>query len=92
MDNNYFNIKGLNDEEVLNSRKQHGYNRLEYKKSNRFIEIVGGMIRDPMVLLLLVAAIIYFISGKTGDGIFLTAAILFQSALSFYQEKEAKTP
>ena len=90
MDNNYFNIKGLNDEEVLNSRKQHGYNRLEYKKSNRFIEIVGGMIRDPMVLLLLVAAIIYFISGKTGDGIFLTAAILFQSALSLYQEKRSK--
>jgi len=34
----------------------------------------------------LVASIIYFISGKTADGIFLVSAILFQSGISFFQD------
>jgi Ca2+-transporting ATPase len=38
-----------------------------------------------MIILLLVASAIYFISGKIGDGIFLSAAIVFQTSISLYQ-------
>jgi Ca2+-transporting ATPase len=47
---------------------------------------VKRLAKDPMVLMLLVASIIYFISGKTADGIFLVSAILFQSGISFFQD------
>jgi hypothetical protein len=44
--------------------------------------LVKSIAKEPMVILLLVASIIYFISGKTGDGIFLSSAIILVSAIS----------
>ena len=38
-----------------------------------------------MILLLLIAFIIYLISGKTTDAIFFTSAIVLLSAISSYQ-------
>ncbi|TAD81544.1 MAG: cation-translocating P-type ATPase [Bacteroidetes bacterium] len=43
-----------------------------------------------MMILLLVAATIYFMSGKLGDGLFLTAAIVFQTSISLYQYSRSK--
>ena len=63
-----FNIKGLTDEQVLESRKKYGYNRLEYKKENGFIDALKSLVKEPMVLLLFVAASIYFVSGLATVG------------------------
>jgi len=84
-----FNIKGLTDSEVLASRKKFGSNILESKKKNHFLEAIKGLAKEPMVILLLVAATLYFFTGNTGDGIFLAAAILLVAAISLYQD--AKT-
>tara|TARA_R110000823_G_scaffold243818_3_gene368112 strand:+ start:95120 stop:97642 length:2523 start_codon:yes stop_codon:yes gene_type:complete len=84
-----FNIKGLTDAEVLASRKKFGSNVLESKKKNHFVEAIKGLVKEPMVILLLVAATLYFFTGNTGDGIFLAAAILLVAAISLYQD--AKT-
>jgi Ca2+-transporting ATPase len=79
-------IKGLTDQEVLTSRAKNGTNQLIFKKENGLWNVVKRLAKDPMVLMLLVASIIYFISGKTADGIFLVSAILFQSGISFFQD------
>ncbi len=84
-----FNIKGLTDAEVLASRKKYGSNVLESKKKNHFVEAIKGLVKEPMVILLLVAATLYFFTGNTGDGIFLAVAILLVAAISLYQD--AKT-
>lgn len=84
-----FDIQGLTDSEVLASRKKFGSNVLESKKKNHFLEAIKGLAREPMVILLLVAATLYFFTGNTGDGIFLAAAILLVAAISLYQD--AKT-
>lgn len=84
-----FNIKGLTDSEVLASRKKFGSNILEGKKKNNFLEAIKSLVKEPMVILLLVAATLYFFTGNTGDGIFLAAAILLVAAISLYQD--AKT-
>jgi Ca2+-transporting ATPase len=68
---NNFNINGLTDQQVLEARKQFGFNRLDYKKNNGFFDAMKSLAKEPMVILLLVASSIYFISGNTGDGIFL---------------------
>ncbi len=84
-----FKIKGLTDSEVLVSRKKFGSNILESKKKNHFLEAIKGLAKEPMVILLLVAATLYFFTGNTGDGIFLAAAIILVAAISLYQD--AKT-
>ena len=87
---NQFNIQGLNNEEVLLAREKFGQNRLTYKKENSFLETVLSIIKEPMIILLLVAASIYFISGETGDGIFMLVAILIIASISLYQDSRSK--
>ncbi|AZA50314.1 cation-translocating P-type ATPase [Chryseobacterium carnipullorum] len=86
----HFNIQGLSDNEVIQSREKNGKNNLNYKKGNTFFETVIRIAKDPMLILLFVAAFIYFISGKNGDGIFLTVAIIFQTSISLYQYSRSK--
>jgi Ca2+-transporting ATPase len=43
-----------------------------------------------MMIILFVASSIYFISGKFGDGIFLTCAIVFQTSISLFQYSRSK--
>ena len=87
---NHFNITGLTNEQVILAREKFGQNKLDYKKENSFFDTVKRIVKDPMTVLLLVAALIYFISGKTGDGIFMTAAIIFITSISLYQDSRSK--
>lgn len=87
---NNFDIKGLTQAQVLEAREKYGYNRLDYKKENAFWEALKGFAKDPMVILLLVASSIYFISGKTGDGIFLASALVLISGISLYQDSRSR--
>ena len=87
---NNFNIKGLTHEQVQEARKNCGYNRLEYKKENGLFNAIKKFLKDPMIILLLVASSIYFISGKTGDGIFLASAIVLVSTISLYQDSRSR--
>ncbi len=87
---NNYNIEGLSNEQVGESRAKHGYNILLFKKENRLIDAFKGLAKEPMVILLLVTSIIYFISGQTGDGIFLASAIVLVSAISIYQDSRSR--
>jgi Ca2+-transporting ATPase len=87
---NNFNIEGLTDEQVTAAREKFGYNRLAYKKENGFFEALKSLAKEPMVLLLLVAATIYFTSGDIGDGVFLAAAIVLVATISLYQDSRSR--
>ncbi|MGB2848791.1 MAG: cation-translocating P-type ATPase [Saprospiraceae bacterium] len=87
---NNFNISGLTDDQVLVSRNTHGLNKLVYKKENGFLDAVKSLATEPMVILLFVAATIYFISGKTGDGVFLASAIVLVATISLYQDTRSR--
>lgn len=85
-----FNIQGLTDVEVLQARETYGSNQLNYKKENTFFENLIRIFKEPMLILLLVAASIYLISGNIGDAIFLTCAIIFQISISLFQDSRSK--
>lgn len=87
---NKFNIEGLTDAQVLLARQTYGPNKLHYQKGNAFWKAVLRLIKEPMMILLLVAASIYFISGEAGDGFFLLAAIAFQTSVSLFQYSRSK--
>jgi Ca2+-transporting ATPase len=90
MSNDTFNIQGLSTQQIEASRKKHGTNTLTFKKENGFVDALKSLVKEPMVILLLVASIIYFISGKTGDGIFLASAIVLVAAISLYQDSRSR--
>ena len=90
MTENNFDIKGLSNEAVVESRKKHGQNVVNLKEENHFFKSILKFVNDPMILLLLVASIIYFISGKTADAIFLSSAIVLVSLISSYQNARSR--
>ncbi len=90
MTSHNFNIQGLTNEQVLASRVKHGFNRLVYKKENGFLNAIKSLAKEPMVILLLVASAIYFISGNTGDGLFLGLAIALVATISLYQDSRSR--
>lgn len=90
MAENNFNIEGLSTESVLQSREKNGSNKSEYKKENGLLDALKAIAKEPMVILLLVASSIYFISGKTGDGIFLASAIVLVAGISLYQDSRSR--
>lgn len=87
---NLYHISGLTNEQVEIARKKFGQNKLDYKKENTVWDTVKRIVKEPMMILLLTAASIYFISGNIGDGIFLTVAIIFQTSISLYQYSRSK--
>jgi Ca2+-transporting ATPase len=85
-----FNIKGLSDAEVKQARNAFGTNTLTYKRQNNFLDALQSIVKEPMIILLLVASSIYFISGNLGDGIFLVAAIVLVGSISLYQDSRSR--
>ncbi len=83
-------FSGLNDREVIESRKKHGENRLKFRKENEVLRVVRRLATEPMILLLLLSALIYYFSGKTGDALFLSSAIIFISLISLYQDARSR--
>ena len=90
MPHDNFEIRGLTSDQVVEQRKKYGENRLDYKKENAFVKSIISLAKEPMVLLLLVASSIYFISGNSGDGIFLATAIILVSAISLFQDARSR--
>ena len=83
-------IAGLSNEEVIFSRNKNGSNSLEHQEKNHFLMSLLEMVKEPMFLLLVAAASIYFISGDYGDGIFMTVAIFLVAAISLFQEARSR--
>ncbi|WP_034888229.1 cation-translocating P-type ATPase [Gillisia sp. Hel_I_29] len=90
MSENPYNFEGLNDEEVLRSRKLHGSNSINKVKGSRLLNVFKDIFLEPMFLILLATASIYFILGSYNEGIFLLCAIVLISTISFYQSARSK--
>ncbi len=83
-------IKGLSNDEVLQSRTKNGVNSIEHQDNNNFFTSLIEMVKEPMFLLLLTATGIYFITGDFGNGIFMAVAIILVSTISLYQESKSR--
>ena len=90
MASNPFGLSGLNEEQVLQSRRDHGRNQTTWHERNPVWESIRGIVTEPMFLLLLTAAAIYFILQETPEAVFMTVAILIVSAISFFQDHRSR--
>lgn len=82
------NYVGLNDEEVIRSREEYGANELEPKKKESLLIKIIHVFMEPMFLLLIVTASIYFILGEVSDGVIMLCFVLFISGIEFIQEEK----
>ncbi|MBK0378413.1 cation-translocating P-type ATPase [Mucilaginibacter segetis] len=90
MAENNFHIPGLSEQEVTAARAKYGSNSISPKKSSNLRDALIDLAREPMVVLLLVTAGVYLLSGKNGDALFLTTAIIFVAGISLFQNSRSK--
>lgn len=88
-DVNTHGLKGLTTDQVRQARERFGENALTEKKYS-FVHIAKDALKEPMVVLLLIAALLYFTVGETGDGIFMTCAVFLVISISLYQEARSR--
>jgi Ca2+-transporting ATPase len=86
----HLELEGLNDAAVAASAQKHGYNRMAFKKQNKFLGFLTGLLKEPMIVLLFIAAAIYLVSGNYGDSLFMVAAIIMVAVISIYQDTRSR--
>ena len=64
LNNNLIKYKGLSDDEVISSRIKNGSNEISKKKKQSLIIKILRIFKEPMFLLLIIAASVYFIMGE----------------------------
>lgn len=84
------NLKGLTESEVTTSRKKYGYNRLEAVRKESWTDLLLNILKEPMLILLICVSFIYVLTGDYGEALFMFAAIVGVTAISFYQDNRSK--
>ena len=78
--------KGLTNEEVKKLQEKYGKNELNSEKKEKFIVKVIHIICEPMFLLLILAATIYFVLGEPRDGIIMLVFVIGIISIDVIQE------
>ena len=87
-----YNLGGLNSEEVEKLQKKYGMNELVIQEKPNMLKKFLGVFKEPMFLLLLIAATVYFLLGSPKDGAIMLVFVGFVASITFIQEwKTEKT-
>jgi Ca2+-transporting ATPase len=82
--------EGLSDEEAGRRLSSHGPNELEDRERHGLFRTLGGVVTEPMFLLLLVAAAIYLVLGDLGEGLLLAFFAVVTVGLVIFQERRSE--
>ena len=82
--------KGLSQKEVIESAKKFGKNIPETKSKNILLQSIKDIVFEPMFILLVAAALIYFILGETSEGIIMLIALTIVAGISLFQENRSR--
>ncbi len=82
--------KGLTDAEVLARRSEEGLNELPSQKKRSILSLALGVLKEPMLLLLLAAGGIYLVLGGVKDAMMLLTFVLVVIGITFYQERKTE--
>ncbi|MGL5020653.1 MAG: cation-translocating P-type ATPase [Mycoplasmatales bacterium] len=81
-------MQGLSNLQVENLRKKYGFNEIERKKSKSKLLILFEIAKDPIILIMLFAAILSIITaeGEYSETIVIMSLVIFNIVLGFIQE------
>lgn len=83
-------IRGLTANAVALARKRFGWNRVAIKEKSSFLQAIKKALREPMLLLLILASTLYFTTHAYAEGTFMLIAIATVSFISLYQESRSR--
>jgi len=83
-------ITGIREEDASIKLNNEGYNELPSQKKQTLFSILGNVFREPMLLLLLGAGIIYLFIGELSDALMLLFFVFMVVGITFYQERKTE--
>ncbi len=81
---------GLSDEEVLIRQKKYGKNQIIEAKPPSTIALFGRQLQDPMIYVLMIAAILSFLLKEIADAVIILIVILINAIVGTIQELKAE--
>ncbi len=81
---------GLTSEQAAARLAQYGPNEIESAAKVSKLKILWAQIKNPLVFVLLAAAAVSLLAGKTADTIVIAAVIVVNSLIGFFQEYRAE--
>ncbi|MDY6065627.1 MAG: cation-translocating P-type ATPase [Finegoldia sp.] len=81
---------GLSQSAAEEKLKEYGTNELEGKKKKSFLSKLKDQLLDPMIIILVIAAIISAFIGEAVDAFLIIAIVIINALLSIYQEGKAE--
>jgi len=82
--------RGLADAEARERLARFGPNEIAADGSRSFVQVIGQILSEPMLLLLLAAAAIYLLIGDLAEGLVLGAFAAITIGLVIYQEERSE--
>ncbi len=83
-------LLGLSSQEARRRLLLDGYNELPADRGRNFFSTILNVLKEPMLLLLVVSSIIYFVFGELRDALFLCFSVLIVVGITFYQEQKTE--
>ena len=83
--------RGLGPDDVDRRRAEHGENVIEESEGTPWWKLLAEQFADPLVLILLVAAVVAGLVGDVKDPIVIGVVLLLNAGIGFYQERQAQS-
>ncbi len=80
---------GLSAAEAANRMEKYGSNRLEGGKEKSLIQMILEQLKDFLVIILMIAAVISIFLGEELEGVIILAIVVLNTFLGVYQENKA---
>ncbi|KAA9332757.1 cation-translocating P-type ATPase [Adhaeribacter soli] len=83
-------LTGLSDKEVLENRRKFGSNQTDHEPDNHFWQVLKEVITEPLFIILILTASLYFLLGEYQEGFIMLCALTFVAGISLYQENRSR--
>ncbi len=81
---------GLTEQEARERLAVEGYNELPQSKPRNILSIALGVVRQPMLLLLIAGGSVYMILGDLREALLLLSFVFVVIGITFYQERKTE--
>jgi Ca2+-transporting ATPase len=88
--NDVSRISGLSEKEAAERLAREGVNEIPSAKKRSFLAIALGVLREPMLLLLIASDIIYMILGDIQEALMLLGFVFVIIGITLYQERKTE--
>jgi len=85
------NMEGLSEREAALLLSKFGLNELPAEKKGSLFDSAVKVVREPMILLLILAGVISFVLAERVDGMLLISTVFIVIGISLFQERRTET-